>query len=188
MISYLSGTIFEKEKQALIVVIGGIGYKVSVPEKVWEKLKIGSESALYTHLQIREDAWELYGFLSRLDLDFFKLLLSVNGVGPKSALHIFNIGEVEEISRAIAEGDMAFLTKVSGIGKKTAERMIVELKNKVGVLVGNNNIKGSVAADVIDALVQMGYTIHDARTALQQAGAEKDTGKMLKKALAILKE
>ncbi|MBI5230452.1 MAG: Holliday junction branch migration protein RuvA [Candidatus Magasanikbacteria bacterium] len=188
MISYLSGTIYEKEKQALTVIVGGIGYKVFVPNKLLDESKIECTLELHIHLQIREDAWELYGFSSRIDLDFFKLLLSVNGVGPKSALHIFNIGTTEEISRAIAEGDIAFLTKISGIGRKTAERMIVDLKNKVGVLsVVGGMPAGSAAADVMDALVQMGYSLADARAAVQKVGVQKDAGVLLKKTLAILK-
>ena len=188
MIAFLSGIIKEKEKQALTVIVGGIGYKIFVSNKLLEESKVGQAIEVYTHLQIREDAWELYGFSSRIDLDFFKLLLSVNGVGPKSALHIFNIGTTEEISRAIAEGDIAFLTKISGIGKKTAERMILDLKNKVGVLSGGGSMPArGAAADVVDALVQMGYPLADARSAVQKVGAQKDAGVLLKKTLAVLK-
>lgn len=188
MISYLSGTIYEKEKQSLTLVVGGMGYKIFVPNKLLEESKVEQAIEVYTHLQIREDAWELYGFKTRMDLDFFKLLLSVNGVGPKSALHIFNIGTTEEISRAIAESDVAFLTKVSGIGRKTAERMILDLKNKVGVLSGSGNMPARGAtADVVDALVQMGYSLADARMAVQKVGAQKDAGVLLKKTLAVLK-
>lgn len=188
MISYLSGTIYEKEKQALTIVVGGVGYRVFVPNKLLEKSKVEQGIEVYTHLQIREDAWELYGFKTRVDLDFFKLLLGVNGVGPKSALHIFNIGTTEEISRAIAEGDLAFLTKISGIGRKTAERMILDLKNKVGVLGGGGDMPArGAAADVVEALVQMGYSLADARAAVQKVGTQKDAGVLLKKTLAVLK-
>lgn len=187
MIAYLSGTIYEKDKQTLTLVAGGVGYKIFVSNKLLEELKIEQAIEVYTHLHIREDAWELYGFKTRIDLDFFKLLLSVNGVGPKSALHIFNIGTTEEISRAIAEGDLAFLTKISGIGRKTAERMILDLKNKVGVLSGGAMPARGAAADVVDALVQMGYSLADARAAVQKVGAQKDAGVLLKKTLAVLK-
>ena len=186
MINYLHGTIIRKTHQTITVLVGGVGYEVAVSPVYLVSLNVGEEVRLFTHLYIREDSHELYGMPDEHSLVFFRQLISVSGVGPKSALHIFSLGSVEDIKNAIARGDIAFLTKVSGIGKKIAERIVIELKEKVGVA-GTDAPSGGVLGDVFDALVGMGYAKPDARSAVQALkDAQGDVQTLLKMALKYL--
>ncbi len=145
---------------------GGVGYKILASAARSDKWPVGSEAQILTYMVVREDAMELFGFGSEVERRLFLKLLSVSGIGPKSALHVLSIGEVDEINTAIARGDVEFLTRVSGVGKKTAERIVVELKSKMvdinDVLGGN---KGKVG-EVIEGLISLGYTAADAREAV----------------------
>lgn len=187
MISYLAGTIQSKNLKSLIINVNGVGYQVHTIPRILERAVIGQTVELYTHLYVREDALDLYGFETTEELEFFIKLISVSGIGPKSALAVFSIASVHEIKQAIANGDAQILTRVSGIGTKTAERIIVELRNKIGEL--KTNIPGQTLqigdADAIEALIGLGYSRQQAVEALRQVKGESVEAR-LKEALKIL--
>lgn len=190
MISSLHGTVVSKTKTTATIVVGGVGFEVHVTPTHAASLKDGALATLSTHLHVREDALELYGFRNTEELAFFKELITVSGVGPRSALGILTLGSVAEIRAAIGRGDLAYLTKVAGIGRKTAERIVVELKEKISahgaVSVGGEKT-GDVLSDVIDALVSLGYRVDEARTAARKVAAEgKNAEAALKEALSHL--
>src|SRR3989344_8413746 len=132
MISYVSGTVIEKSTRFVVVDVGGVGYRVFVTEDTLRLLKIGVAATLKTHHSVREDTEELFGFLDEEDLKLFELLLGVPGIGPKTALNILNVATPETLRRSIISNETAYLTKISGIGKKTAEKIVLELKEKLG--------------------------------------------------------
>lgn len=185
MISYLSGEIQSKDLKSLILNVNGVGYRIHTLPALLEKLTEGREIELYTHLHIREDCQELYGFEKKEELEFFLKLLSVSGIGPKSALGVFAIAKVSELKQAIATGDIAFLTRVSGIGKKTAERIIVDLRGKIDL--SQIPAPGLTSADIdaVDALVGLGYSHQQAITALRQVTGDSVEDR-LRQALKIL--
>jgi Holliday junction DNA helicase RuvA len=190
MISYLKGPIIKKGNNFFILLAHDVGYKVFVNEGLAADAKVGVEAELWTHQYVREDAEDLYGFSSFAKLEMFELLLSVSGIGPKSALGIMSIAGVEEIKLAIAEGDLSLLTKVSGIGRKTAERVILDLRDKVGVLAP---AEGALAAagsrgDEIDALLALGYSLQQSREALGKVDKSiTDSGRRIREALKSMK-
>lgn len=185
MISYLKGKIINKSLNYAIIEVAGLGYQVFVGENLSNELKINTETELYTHHQVREEVSDLYGFKNLEDLELFGLLLSVSGVGPKSALGVLSIASTSDIKEAIVRGDANLLTKVSGIGKKTAERLVLELKTKVlrinnGIL----EISSLGSSDEIDALMSLGYSLNEARTAFNLVDpALTDSGERVKAAL-----
>lgn len=185
MFAYIQGTVFEKEPHALIVVTHGIGYQVFVPETLIETCEKGADIQLYVYHVVRETAAELYGFQTREGLRFFELLLSVSGVGPRTALSVMTLASLEKMKAAIAQGDAGLLKTVSGIGSKTAERIVVELKDKVGYS-GTTPLHDE--KDLIDALVSLGYSGQDARDALFSLSPQEEQNEQarLKAALKIL--
>ena len=189
MISFLRGQILNKRKNFLILETGGIGYQVFVPPTLYAEFVTTTSVELYIHDHIKEDARDLYGFKSLDELEMFELLLSISGVGPKSALGIMAISNVEELKSSIASGDVAMLNKVSGIGKKTAERIVLELREKIstinfestGSATGNS---ASIQSDEIDALMALGYSLQIAREALKQVDpAFTKSGERVREAL-----
>lgn len=189
MLYSVSGKLAFKGENFLVVEAGGIGFKVFASERTIRRAGArGNEVKLFTHFHVREDAMELYGFLSEEELSFFELLISVSGVGPKSALSIIDVASLEELSAAIHEGRPDLLTKASGIGRKTAERIIVELRNKVqssrpGAVVE----KMDTDVDLVEALSSLGYRREEAREALTKIPAEvAGVEARLKEALRIL--
>ncbi len=189
MISYLKGRIIKRGGNFVILNNADIGYKIFVGEGAVADLATGNEVEFWIYQNIREDANELYGFLSYEKLEMFELLLNVNGIGPKSAMGIMTAINAEELKEAIATGDLAMLTKVSGIGKKTAERIVLDLRDKVGFL---SPVIGSTSAargDEIDALMALGYSMQESREAL--SGVDKsitDSGKRIREALKSMKK
>lgn len=187
MIAYLSGRVINKSINYVILEIQNIGYAVFVPENFLADLKIGQEAEVYTHHHTREDINDLYGFKTLEDLELFELLLSVSGVGPKSALGVLAMASSQDIKETIVRGDAALLTKVSGIGKKTAERVVLELKTKVLRTGGATLTEGSsglIGNDEIDALISLGYSLSEARSVLNLVGSEiTDSGLRVKEAL-----
>ena len=134
MISHIKGTVEEKfGTNGLIVDVHGVGYEMLVPVPDFENVNLGDEQKFYTYHQVKENLEELYGFSSLVAKKLFELLISVQGVGPKAGIAILSLAEAEEVRTAIANGDAAFISKASGVGKKSAERMIVDLKDKVGI-------------------------------------------------------
>ena len=171
MISYLKGKIQFVGTNFIEVNVSDLGYKVFCIAKLLDKVKVGQEIELYTYQYIREDALDLFGFKSREELELFEKLLGVTGIGPKTALGVLTLASPDEIESAIMRDDASLLTKVSGIGKKTAERIVLELKNKYKgkVDLGVRSSANSEDADVIDGLIGLGYAPDDARAALKQS-------------------
>lgn len=171
MIASLRGTVRYIHDTFLILECQGVGYRVSVLPSVRTRVRVGSPLELFTHQHIREDAAELYGFREIDELLLFEQVIGVSGVGPKLGLGVLSLASVPKLIAAIAHGDAAQLTKVSGIGKKTAERIIVDLREKVG---GTGELPQLHAEDVdaIDVLMRLGYTQHEARDALRQVSAD----------------
>lgn len=192
MISFLRGRIINKSLNYAIIETRDIGYQVFAGENLLNDLKVDTEIELYTHHQIKEDASDLYGFKSLEDLELFELLLTVSGVGPKSALGVLSIASAGDIKEAIIRGDANLLTKVSGIGKKTAERLVLELKTKIMRIGGSSialNSSISSGSDEIDALMSLGYSLSEARAALNLVDAGlTDSGERVKAALKKMRQ
>lgn len=172
MISFLRGKILNKRKNFIILNVRDIGYRIYVNETVLSELAIGQEAELYIHQHIREDAQALFGFKNLEQLEMFELLLTISGIGPKSALAVLGIASVGDIKDSIARGDSSLLMKVSGIGKKTAERVVLDLRDKIGAIaagVDNFSADGGLTAsgDEIDALMALGYSMMQARDVLR---------------------
>ena len=171
MISLLQGTVIARGNEGLVIMTaGGVGYTLRVSPAAVASAAPGAAVTIETHLVVREDALELFGFASAAEKELFKSFLTVSGVGPRTALHLLSLGSVEEITLAIGRGDVEYLTKVSGIGKKTAERIVVDLKSKVakglkesGISNLETGTKTDAQTDVIDAMVTLGYSVLDAR-------------------------
>jgi len=190
MISFLRGRLINKGINYVILETHDLGYRVFVGEALLNDSKVGMELELYTHQRIKEDASDLYGFKSISDLELFELLLTVSGVGPKSALGVLNIATASDIQEAIIRGDADLLTKVAGIGKKTAERLVLELKNKIirtGGAAMILNSGATTSGDEIDALMSLGYSLSEARSALNLVDSTLiDSGARVKAALKSL--
>lgn len=193
MISHISGTVLFSSDKFVIIDVGGIGYKVSVTLDTLAHISglkntEGQKVSLWTHLVVREDVLDLYGFTNRDDLEIFQLLIEVSGIGPKSALGILSIASVETLKKAIATRDIAYLTKVSGIGKKTAEKIVLELEDKIknfGILESNTNMREE--SDALEALKSLGYSQSEAREALKQIDNDiTDVSTRIKEALRFL--
>lgn len=155
---------------SILVDVQGVGYVVRVPETALSRLPQADMVELYIHTAVREDAIDLYGFPTEMELTFFKLLTSVSGVGPKTALGILNVADVPNLRRAVARGDAAMLGKVYGIGKKSAERIVVELRDRLAKEEGSGSGVGvprTVDAEVMEALEALGYSATEAREAIR---------------------
>lgn len=187
MIGHLRGTVIALRESTLILDIQGVGYKVAVLKELIARTAVGAELDLWTHLAVREDILDLYGFQAEEELAFFELLLSVSGIGPKSALSILDIASVETLRSAIAAGNASYLTTVSGIGKKTAEKIVLELKDKVKKLAGDSAgvLRGDQEA--LEAMRSLGYSAAEARDALRAVPQEIESGNdRLREALRLL--
>lgn len=169
---------------------GGVGYKVMVGPSAAQICFVGFDVTLETYLSVKEGALDLFGFAGPAERELFKNFLTVSGIGPKTALHLLSLGSVEEITLAIGRGDVDYLTKVSGIGRKTAERIVVELKSKVAkdMQAAGVSIKSDVLGDVIDGLITLGYSVLQAREAAKQLDpGGKTSEQLLREALRIIK-
>ena len=187
MIAYIKGEIKFKDEY-LIVERQGIGYKVYVPTDLLAKKREGDEVALYTHEYHRDDGADLYGFATPEQLRFFEEVTNVSGIGPKSGIAMLSQFKVDDIKKSIIHGDTSLLTKVSGIGKKTADRLILELKEKISV--GKEEgapIGGTTSADeAIEALISLGYSQSEALSALNNIDPNLGTEEKEKLALKNL--
>lgn len=187
MIAQLDGKVSLVKDNYVIISVSGVGYKIFVSPYTLGKMAGMDDATLYTHTYVREDTLALYGFLMIEELDMFELLISVSGIGPKAALSILSIADPDTIRSAILNHDSSILTRVSGVGKKTAERVILDLENKVGHLPAASGARVSVEADALDALMAMGYSVAEAREALKLVPADiKDIGEKVKYALKHL--
>ena len=188
MISRIRGTIIHKTEKSVIIDVSGIGYKISAGSDTLAKIKNKEQVSLWTHQHVREDSLDLYGFLDRDELEFFEMLIDISGIGPKSALSIIGVAPIETLKKAIASGDTSYMTKVSGVGKKTAEKIILELRDKLSAL-GHKAPYGelSVELDVIEALKSLGYSQNEAREAIKKVPSSiTDASARVKESLKIL--
>jgi len=183
MISFIQGKIINKKENSVTVLTAGwVGYEVKMQASKCLILEVGNELGIHTYLKVSDSAMDLYGFETLAEKDFFELLISVSGVGPKSALNILELGSMADIQKAISRSDVDYLTKVSGIGKRTAERIVVELKSKIkdsGVRSKELTKDGGVMGDAIDGLVALGYSKEEARLVVKDLDTEGKTGEQL---------
>ena len=201
MISYLRGTIAAFEDDKVIIDVGGVGYGVYMSGQAMGKLPaVGREVKIHTYLNVKEDAMQLYGFLTRDDLIVFKLLIGVNGIGPKGGLGILAVLSPDDLRFAVLAGDVKAICAAPGIGKKTAEKLILELKDKLkigdaldykdseAVYSGGAANADSVQSEAVQALVALGYGSTEALKAVKQVPAKEaaDVESVLKRALKIL--
>ncbi len=159
MISFIRGTIIGTENDTLILENTGIGYEIAVPKTLLGEISVGTICGLWTHEYIREDSRELYGFRTREELDFFKKLISVSGVGPKMAMRLFDLGKLADIKKAISSGRAEFLSEAPGVGGKTAQKIVLELRGKI-------DFDNMATDDVLDALINLGYSRSEAKATL----------------------
>ena len=187
MIAQVQGTVSYIKEGFTVILVGGVGYKVFASPYTLGNIAGGGIVTLHTHTYVREDSLSLYGFLTPEELDMFELLISVSGIGPKAGLGILSIADPNTIRTAIINHDASILTRVSGVGKKTAERVILDLENKVGSISEIHRTGVTLDTDAMDALVAMGYAISEAREALKLAPADMtDVGEKVKFALKHL--
>ncbi len=185
MIGSIKGIITHKSSNYVIVETSGVGYKIFLPQVILLTLKVDQQISLVIHTYVREDQMTLYGFETLSQLEFFELLLTVSGVGPKSALGIMSLSSLDMIKSAIASGDAGLFKKVSGIGSKTAERVIVELREKLKA----EGVAAPIAqehSDALEALVSLGYRESDAREALKKIPSDVSIQEKIKIALKAL--
>jgi Holliday junction DNA helicase RuvA len=170
MIGFLKGKVELLKRPFVIIDVNGVGYKVLVPETIYAKLSLGETLKIFTYTYVREDALDLFGFLEAEDLGLFENLLTVSGVGPKTALNIFSFGERKDIVEAIIKGDVTFFTSVPRLGTKNAQKIIIELKNKMGSsadldLSGKDLLEN---AEVVQALKNFGFSVGEAQKAVRE--------------------
>jgi Holliday junction DNA helicase RuvA len=182
MIGYLKGRVIDQDLKSVILDVSGVGYKIYTNTALLDSKKDALE--FWTYLAVRENALDLYGFTSKEELGFFELLITVSGIGPKSAMGILTVASVSNLRNAIVSGDTSHLIKVSGVGKKNAEKIVVELKDKLTGFEGG--VSTSADVDVIEALKALGYGEREAREALKKVTDSKDTSDKIKKALKLL--
>jgi Holliday junction DNA helicase RuvA len=201
MIAYLSGKLLEKEANLIIVDVGGVGYEVIIPLSTFYDLgEPGEDVSLRIYTHVREDVFQLFGFKTVRERELFLLLISVSGIGPKSAITALSGMSADEIISAIRQNNLARLNSIPGVGKKTAERLVIELRDKIGKLsavsVEERRAEGipqtsgdDVYDDAISALVNLGYQRNAAEKALKQAmqeGTEMSVQKLLRRSLQLL--
>lgn len=189
MIAHVNGRIVEKFGSSLIVDVHGVGYEVVVSTGDYERAQLDTEVKFYTYHHLREQAEELFGFSSLAAKKLFELLITVQGVGPKAGLAILSLGEAEHVRNAIANSDSSFVQQASGVGKKTAERVVIDLNDKVGLPIyySHENQPVQVELDTTDealeALVALGYSLADATKALEGVDANLSTSQRVTEAL-----
>ena len=190
MIAHLSGTIAEKFGAGSVVIdVHGVGYEVSVAAGDFEAVSLGQDAKFYTYHHVREQAEELFGFSSLAAKKLFEMLITVQGVGPKAALAILSLGDAEQVRNAIANSDAGFIQKAVGVGKKTAERVVVDLSDKVGLPTHYGRANEPVQTELntsdeaLEALMALGYTLADATKALENVDVNLPTAQRVTMAL-----
>lgn len=189
MIAHVSGVVAEKFNSSVIIDVQGIGYEIAVPLGDYDNTVLGEPVKFYTYHHIREQSQELFGFSSLAAKKLFELLITVQGVGPKAGLAILSLADSETVRNAIANSDAAFITKASGVGKKTAERVVVDLSDKVGLALRSdvNNLGVSHTTigtdEALEALMALGYNLNDATKALEGVSSELSTAERVTQAL-----
>lgn len=189
MIAHVSGTVAEKFNSSVIVDVHGVGYEVAVALGDYDQAVLNEPVKFYTYHHIREQSQELFGFTSLAAKKLFEMLITVQGVGPKAALAILSLGESETVRNAIASGDSAFITKASGVGKRIAERVVVDLTDKVGLAIRSDvSVTGmshqiSHNDEALEALMALGYSLNDATHALEGVPMDLSTADRVTQAL-----
>jgi Holliday junction DNA helicase RuvA len=189
MIGRITGTLAEKSPPLVLIDVGGVGYEVDVPMSTFYNLPaLGERVTLLTHFVVREDAQLLYGFLTAPERATFRLLVKISGVGPRTGLSILSGLSVAELAHAVSLQDSGRLIKVPGIGKKTAERLLLELKGKLGpdLALPASAVASDAQADIVQALVALGYNDRDANSALKALPADVGVSEGIKLALKAL--
>jgi len=188
MIGRLSGTLLEKNPPQLLIDCSGVGYEVSVPMSTFYNLPgLGEKVVLLTHMAVREDAHLLYGFGNAEEREVFRQLIKISGVGARTALSILSGMSVGELSSAITLQESGRLTRIPGIGKKTAERLLLELKGKLGADIGAGSAQhGDASSDILNALLALGYSDKEATLAMKQVPAGTGVSEGIKLALKAL--
>jgi Holliday junction DNA helicase RuvA len=181
MIARITGTVVETFEKGLVVETGGIGYAIFTPAV----FPVGAVCTIHTHLVVREDAHELYGFETAEEKSFFSTLIGVSGVGPKTALGMLSLYPLGELARSIKEGDAKTISMVPGIGKKTAEKIVIDLKDKMGAYA---IAAGGVHHDLVDALISLGYKDHQVRPILSDIDASLPIERQITQALQLLQK
>lgn len=190
MIATLKGVVSEKHTELIIIDVGGVGYGVLVTSGDQSALQTGDEAKLYVYEHIRETSHDLYGFSEQSSKSIFEILLSVSGVGPRMALNMLSLGSIQDLSTAIVTGNTKYIQSASGVGKRLAERLVVDLKDKLGGpgvdLAGSSLLQSDDALmkdEAVAALVSLGYTTHDAVRALENVDKKLSSEDRVKKAL-----
>jgi len=195
MISRLRGKVIKKAARAVIIEVGdengSLGYGVFVTDSEREALVLGQTAELWTYLAVRENAQELYGFKNEETLAFFEMLISISGIGPKTALNVLNVVSVKTLKQAVASGDATQLVKVSGIGRKIAAKIVMELRDKfeAGAVTAGDSVELRDEGDALEALKSLGYPEREAREALKKAPQPQENlsaSEKVKRALKIL--
>lgn len=191
MIAHIAGVITEKFLNSVIVDVHGVGYELTISAPDAEVVNLDDQVKFYTYHSVRENGEDLYGFLSLAAKKLFEMLISVNGIGPKAAISILSLSTPEEVRNAIANDDTAFISKASGVGKKSAERVIVDLRDKVGLpshygrseaFVTQNTSKGP-EDEALDALIALGFPLKEATAALADVDPNLSTEERVREAL-----
>lgn len=190
MIGYIKGIVSHIFKDSCFVDVHGVGYRAYIPVSTMDTLTIGKEATLFTYMNVREDAIVLYGFATQDEYDLFMLLIGVNGVGPKVALGIISAGSPDGFRLAVHRKDMKLLTKLPGIGKKTAERIVLELQDKIGTVSDDGesgivsdgmSIPDGIASEALAALTSLGYTSQEVMPAIEAKAPQCQTVEQLLK-------
>jgi len=192
VIATLNGIVSEKLSEQVVLDVGGVGYGLLMTTEDQSTLETGKDVKLYVYEHIRENSHDLFGFVSLDTKKLFELLLEVNGVGPKMALNMLSIGPSDSVKQAIAGGDVKYIQQASGVGKRVAERVVVDLKDKVGLASVDIEATGLLQADsrllqdeAVEALVSLGYTAQDAAKALKDVDQSLSTQERIKLALKV---
>ena len=189
MIAHVFGKVAEKFNSSLVIDVHGVGYEVSVATNDFDAVILDQEVKFYTYHHVREQSEELFGFSSLAAKKLFEMLITVQGVGPKAALAILSLGDAEQVRNAIANADSGFVQKATGVGKKTAERVVVDLSDKVGLPTHYGRTEAPLQTELntsdeaLEALMALGYTLADATKALENVDANLPTAQRVTEAL-----
>ena len=189
MIAHVFGKVVEKFNGSLVIDVHGVGYEVSVVTNDFDAVILDQEVKFYTYHHVREQSEELFGFSSLAAKKLFEMLITVQGVGPKAALAILSLGDAEQVRNAIANADSGFVQKATGVGKKTAERVVVDLSDKVGLPTHYGRTEAPLQTELntsdeaLEALMALGYTLADATKALENVDANLPTAQRVTEAL-----
>ena len=197
MFYYISGTAAVKGENFAVIDVGGVGYKIYTPLSCLEKINTSGDVKMYIYTYVREDAFVLYGFLKESELELFEKLIAVSGVGPKAAMAVLSVASADQIALAIVTGDTAVIKKAAGVGAKMAERIVLELKDKLSnydiasdnakeLVGGYMQTKGTMSNEATEALVTLGYTQAEAKNALSEIDMSMDLELIIKEALKKL--